>query len=272
MITASIVIYKTSVVELEAVLNSVINSSINTVYLIDNSPLNASLKQYATYSKKIVYVSNPTNPGFGAAHNIAIKRSIELNNLFHFIINPDVVFNGEIIELMIKYMLEHKDVGMLMPKILYPNGNMQYLPKLLPSPFDLIFRKIKRPKRIYQQFIRRYEFRDTENNKVYNVPIISGCFSLLNLAILKEVGAYDERFFMYFEDFDLSRRIHEKYETLYFPFVSVFHRYDGGANKKWKLFWVFINSAIKYFNKWGWFFDIKRRKINEKALTELYQK
>ncbi|HRV32459.1 MAG TPA: glycosyltransferase family 2 protein, partial [Candidatus Paceibacterota bacterium] len=57
--------------------------------------------------------------------------------------------------------------------------------------------------------------------------------------------------------------------TLYYPFVSVYHEYESGANKSFRLFIIFIISAIKYFNKWGWFFDNERIKINNTILNHL---
>jgi GT2 family glycosyltransferase len=82
-------------------------------------------------------------------------------------------------------------------------------------------------------------------------------------------GFYDERFFMYFEDFDLSRRINKLYKTVYYSDVHVFHEYERGAQKSLILFKIFIQSAIKYFNKWGWFFDNERRAINKATLKNL---
>jgi GT2 family glycosyltransferase len=79
---------------------------------------------------------------------------------------------------------------------------------------------------------------------------------------------YDERYFMYFEDWDLSRRVHKNFETLYFPLVNVYHGYESGANKKFNLFIIFIKSAFKYFNKWGWFFDKDRNKVNLLTLDQ----
>ena len=73
---------------------------------------------------------------------------------------------------------------------------------------------------------------------------------------------------MYFEDWDLSRRMHQYYKTVYFPKVSVYHEYESGANKNKKLFMIFIKSGIYYFNKWGWIFDKERIIINKKALNQ----
>ena len=74
---------------------------------------------------------------------------------------------------------------------------------------------------------------------------------------------------MYYEDFDLSRRIHTKYKTLYYPNVSVIHGYARGASKNFKLFKFFISSAIKYFNKYGWIIDSNRKKVNKMVKKSL---
>ena len=76
------------------------------------------------------------------------------------------------------------------------------------------------PSKLYHNYMNIYELRNMDD--ICNVPIISGCFSLLNLDLLKkyEIKGYDNRFFMYFEDFDLSRRFHKKSKTIYYPFVS----------------------------------------------------
>lgn len=73
---------------------------------------------------------------------------------------------------------------------------------------------------------------------------------------------------MYFEDWDLSRRMHQKYKTIYYPLVSVYHGYESGANKSKRLFKIFVQSALRYFNKWGWIFDKERRKVNRKTLKQ----
>ena len=67
---------------------------------------------------------------------------------------------------------------------------------------------------------------------------------------------------------DLCRRIGQVSKTMYYPGVCVFHGYDKGSYKNQKLLKYHICSIIKYFNKWGWFFDSKRRKINRGILTQ----
>ena len=89
------------------------------------------------------------------------------------------------------------------------------------------------------------------------------------MSALQRVGFFDERFFMYFEDVDLSRRIHKHYKTIYYPEAVIYHDYQGGSCRNFKLLKLFISSAIKYFNKWGWFFDRERLLINKATLHNL---
>lgn len=267
LVTASIVLYLNDLLDLEKAISSVLNTDQNIkLYLIDNSPTD-ELK-LLNRNSQIVYIHNPTNPGFGAAHNIAMSKSVEAGSMYHFIVNPDVYFDGDVVSSMISYMELDPKIGMMMPKILNLDGTVQNLPKLLPSPFSILLRKIKKPKRYYKKFIDTYELRFVDEFKIYNVPILSGCFTLLNVKAIQEIGMYDDKYFMYFEDWDLSRRMHQRYKTIYYPLVSVYHGYDSGANKSSRLFKIFVNSAVAYFSKWGWFFDDERKKINKEALSQ----
>ncbi|WP_367773639.1 glycosyltransferase [Flavobacterium sp. WC2421] len=266
-VTSCIVLYRNDFQMLERAIQSLLNSNaIDKLFLVDNSPTD-DLKVLAVDSR-IDYFYNPSNPGFGAAHNIAIIKSIEAGSKYHFVINPDAYFEEDIIITMVDFMNQNKDIGMMMPKVLNEDGSIQHLPKLLPSPYSILMRKLKKPSGIYNKFINQYELRSIDQDVIYNVPVLSGCFTLLNLEAIKEVGMYDDNYFMYFEDWDLSRRMNTRYKTIYFPKVSIYHGYDSGANKSSKLFKIFINSAITYFNKWGWFFDSERKRLNKKALSQ----
>lgn len=266
-ITSCIVLYKNDITILQNAIQSLlIANDIDKIFLIDNSP--SDELRILVIDSRIEYMHNPTNPGFGASHNVAIQKAMELGSKYHFIVNPDICFDGDVITPMVEYMENDKTIGMMMPQILNDDGTIQNLPKLLPSPFSILKRKIKRPIKAYEKFINKYELRKVPKDLIYNVPILSGCFTLLNLDAIKKVGMYDDNYFMYFEDWDLSRRMHQHYKTIYFPKVSVFHEYESGANKSSKLFKIFLNSAIIYFNKWGWFFDKERKKINKETLQQ----
>lgn len=268
-VTVSIVVYGPDIVFLGKVINSLMKDpALSKVILVDNSP--QPLKGFCIdrYNGRLEYVYNGKNIGFASAHNIAINKIIN-SSKYHLILNPDVYFEGDLISKICAYMDRNEDVGMLIPKILYPDGSTQFLCKLLPTPFDLIFRRFVPFKKILENRTRVYELRFTGYNAIMNVPSLSGCFMFTRTSVLKEVEGFDERYFLYMEDIDLCRRVHSKYKTVFYPEVTAYHVYEKGSYKNIKLLRYHFVSAIKYFNKWGWIFDKYRRDINKKTLKDL---
>lgn len=274
-LNVSIVLYQNSLVQLKRAINSVLSTKLDVkLYLIDNSPAN-SLKILSELNPRIVYIFNNANLGFSKAHNIAIKETLKEGVPFHLIMNPDIYFDKGVLEELYSFMEENKDIGLVMPKVLYPDGRIQYLCKLLPTPFDLFGRRFlnKGPlKKYIEKRNEIYELRFTGYNKIMEVPYLSGCFMFIRTEVLKKVGLFDEKFFMYLEDTDLSRRIHRVAKTIYYPYVHIYHEHQKGSYKNLKLLKIHIESAIKYFNKWGWFNDPERDIINKKTLEKLKYK
>lgn len=260
MINASIVLYKHTREEIKGVLNSLMESEIvNTVFLIDNSPEIST----AYPEKKIIYHFTGKNIGFGAAHNIAIRKTLEMNVPYHLVINPDIHINPEALEKLEEYANNHPETGHIMPKILNPDGTIQYLCKLLPTPIDLIFRRFL-PEKISYKRMEKFEMRASGYDKIMEVPYLSGCFMFFRSDALRKSGLFDERFFMYPEDIDITRRIHRCFKTIFYPEVSVVHEHTRSSYKNFRMFIIHLINLIKYFNKWGWICDPERKKINQK--------
>jgi GT2 family glycosyltransferase len=268
MTTASIVTYKTDIEELRTVMQCAVNSIIDTVYIVDNSPTNALEDFVRSFSSKIIYIPNHSNPGFGAAHNIILKRIIKDNVDYHIVLNPDIIFEKNVITTLVNYMECNEQVGLIMPKVVYPDGNLQYLCKLLPTPVDWIGRRFIPWKNIMEQRNKRFELRNSGYNRIMNIPYLSGCFMFFRVATLKETGIFDEGIFMYGEDTDITRRIHRRYMTIFYPDVQIIHKHKKESHKNNRLLWIHIKAAVYYFNKWGWFFDKERRAINKNIIKQ----
>ena len=237
---------------------------IEKLYLIDNSPIN-TLHSLATHPK-IEYIFNNANLGYGAGHNVAVKKALAKSK-YHIVVNPDIMFEPGTIEKMYDYMQANHAVGLLMPKINYPNGTLQYACKLLPTPADLILRRFL-PAALIKNRTAYFEMHDSGYNKIMEVPYLSGCFMFLRTEALNKAGLFDERFFMYPEDIDLTRRIHKHYKTIFYPYADITHVHERGSYKSIRLLFVHIINMIKYFNKWGWFFDSERKQVNEKIRSQ----
>lgn len=266
-LSASIVAYKNPTQILQKTIQSFLNSTTTSkLYIIDNSPTDA-LRELVN-DPRIIYRFNNRNIGFGAGHN-TILREILNESKYHVVLNPDVYFDERVIETLYQFMDQHLEVGQLMPKVLYPDGRLQPLCKLLPTPTTLIKRRFFN---FYKSSLEkdnyRYELRFSGYDKIMDVPFLSGCFMFLRTSALKRVGLFDERFFLYTEDTDLSRRIHKHFRTVYFPDVTIYHYHQRGSYRSLWLMWYNIKSAIRYFNKWGWAYDREREYFNQRTIDQ----
>ncbi len=264
-ITASLVVYRNNPEDILDSVKSFLDTKLKIkIFIIDNSPLGLEasvLELRNEFKDKLKYVIHFDNKGFGAAHNIVLKEILERKlSKYHVILNPDIWFYRGTLEKLYSFMEEHPEVGQVMPKVLYENGSLQPLCKRLPSPIDLIGRRFlpKRLKGLLKKRLEKYECWDIGYDHPAEIPALSGCFMFLRTKVLEEVGLFDENYFMYMEDFDLCRRIGSKYETVYYPEATVYHRYGGHSYKNKTLLGKHISSSIKYFRKWGWFLDLYR--------------
>lgn len=266
-IALSIVLYHNGS-ELEEAIQSVLNSDIDLMlFLIDNSKTD-KLKKLAI-DPRVNYVFNAENIGYGAAHNIAIRKSIMQGFRYHVVMNPDVIIGRDTLQKLAEFMDSQPKIGAAMPKVNYNNGSLQRLCKLLPTPFDLIGRRFLGNTRWAVSRNNKYELQQFSYNSILNTPCLSGCFMFLRIEALAKVGLFDERFFMYLEDYDLSRRINRDFETVFFPGANIVHGFTKGSYKSSKLLKYHMQSAIKYFNKWGWFVDEERNRLNAEVLKTI---
>lgn len=266
-ITGSVVLYNNHFPEVSRAIHSFTASTLHKkLYVIDNS---ACTTHISTTSEITTYIYNYSNLGFGSGHNIALTQSRSDQAPYHLIMNPDVHFVPSTLEILVRFMDENPDIGLVMPKILYPDGNLQHLCKLLPTPVDLIGRRFFPFLPWCQKRNARYELRFTEYSQCMDVPFLSGSFMLLRRQAIEEIGGFDERFFLYMEDADLCRRIGTRFRTVYCPQAQIYHTYSKASYKKMHIMYQHIKSAILYFNKWGWFHDPERDRINNETLRNL---
>lgn len=267
-LSVSVVAYHNHPAQIAGVLDSVARGGLPIdCWLIDNSRT-ATLADVA-HRFHARYLHLPHNPGYGAAHNVAIEAGIEARGAYHAVINPDVRFSSDVLPEMVAFMERHPDVGLLAPRVQYPDVSPQHLCKLLPHPIDLLLRRFCPPLHRLGGRLARYELRGAGYDRVRDVPVLSGCFMLLRLAMVRQVGAFDPGYFMYFEDVDLSRRIGTVARTMYFPHATITHEYARGSYRNLHLMRCHARSAVRYFNKWGWWRDARRDAVNRAAAADV---
>lgn len=252
-IAASIVTYNSNLDEVLHVIQCFLaHEKASIIFVIDNSQQD-KISRHLLFDERIVYKHFPDNPGYGSAHNYGLWQSIAQEIPYHVVLNTDLSFSADCINQLVVFMENKPGVGLVMPRILNPNGSDQYLVRNNPTPFLFFIRRFfKNNKRATRENLI-YENRNKDYEQpMFHIPFISGCFMFFRTKVLKKSGLFDENIFMYTEDADLTRRVLQVAETAYWPKATAVHNFKGGVHKSLKLTWYGFRSAFYYFNKWGW--------------------
>lgn len=249
--TASIVLYHNDSAVLSAAIHSALGTpGLQTLYLIDNSGTDR-LRTLAT-DRRIVYEHPGRNLGFGAGHNCAVHKTTAP---FHAIVNPDVKFGPSVIPALIEILRTHPKAGAAGPALSEDGHHRVHSCRARPTPIDLIGRRFFRGplRRLLREREARFVRQDLPIDRPSEVEALSGAFMVCSVPMLRQLGGFDSRYFMYLEDYDLCRAaIAAGYRCIYEPRQVVLHRYGAHSyNRLRPLLWH-VRSAIRYFNKWGW--------------------
>lgn len=265
LISASIVVHNTSPSLLQSVVASLRADGVENIIIIDNSPTTALEAQAHALSTEYLHTANN---GYGAGHNIAMRMAHERGMRYHLVVNPDVRWEPGVIPFLTNYFESHPDCGQLMPLTRYPDGRLQHTCRLLPTPLDLFCKRFL-PSFIIRRRMKRYLLPPEAYKHPINSPYLLGSFMYFRMAAIRSVGLFDERFFMYPEDIDITRRIHAGWFTMMLPDVEIIHDHAAASRHNMKMLWIHITNIVKYFNKWGWWLDPQRRAMNRRLLAEI---
>lgn len=226
------------------------------LYLVDNGglpELGESYRRLASAGVSHSVLSGHGNVGYGRGHNMAIGQA---PGRYHVILNPDIEMDAHALATAIAFMDAHPDVGLLAPAVIDDAGQLQYLCRQYPTLLDLFVRGFlpHSLRRLFARRLARYEMRAqiNERDTLWEPPIVSGCFMLFRSDVLKKLAGFDPRYFLYFEDYDLSLRAHDVARVAYVPSVRVLHHGGGAARKGSAHIRMFMASAFKFFNRFGW--------------------
>lgn len=220
------------------------------VFIIDNESTDETVERINEMNFEFVHIISSKNRGFGFGHNAVLNR---LNSTYHFIVNPDICLKDKkSLSKMIEYMNFNREVGMLSPLILNEDGSIQHLFRKKPTVLDAFIRFAG--KNVLPERQKNFINLNSGYNKILPIENASGSFMLIRTNIFKEVKGFDERFFMYYEDSDLTRKVNEISTAMFVPTVSVVHKWERANKKNIKYSLIMIGSLYKYMRKWGWSF------------------
>lgn len=247
MVSGSIVTFNnisTIVKTLETIFNETKDIDFK-LYIVDNGSTDGTPEYIEKNFPQVTVIRSGKNVGFGAGHNVVIN-SVE--SRYHAIINPDIVLNENAIKKMADYMEENPDIGLLSPRICFPDGRDQILGKRNPRLKYLVASRLRGDEP--SKLLREYAMLDSDLSKPIQIENATGCFMFLRTEILKNIGGFDDGYFMYFEDADLARRINEISKCVYYPYAIVNHVWGRDSKRNFKLMCVHIDSMLRYFRKW----------------------
>lgn len=228
----------------EAVKQKILNSC--TFYLINNQPTTPDTFQQATalaqsLISEVKIIDGHGNIGYGRANNLAIHHT---NSEFHLILNPDVKLDLLSLNEGITFLMRHQDVNLVAPHAINNHGENEYLAKRMPNPLIIFLRGIDNPllNKVFKRQLDWYTYRDKlPTSEPLEIELASGCFMLCRTKILKNLGGFSPDYFLYFEDFDLSRRMAKK---ILLPSMSITHLGGNTARKGLQHIKLFLKSYL----------------------------
>ncbi len=207
------------------------------MYVIDNNSLDCTPRLFDNEAA-VTLVETGKNLGFGAAHNVAIKKGV---GKYHFIINPDIAVGTDILSDMADFMEENPDVVLAMPNILNSDGSIQFLPKKIPTLKYVFLGRLS--EKVRDEYVMKNEL----SGKTEEIDFCSGCFMCIKGDVFEKLGGFDERYFMYMEDVDLTLRAKKYGKTVIVPEFSVRHLWKRESAKSLKMLLIHTKSVFKFF-------------------------
>mgnify|MGYP006428515987 CR=1 FL=1 len=245
-----VVVFDTPSNIFESTLDSLLNQDLPLhIQVVDHSSSGDYSRTCQSYP--IIYHHRPENPGYGAGNNRAFQE-IQSHAPYFLILNPDVILHRGCLRAMVNYLNQPSKAEVVVPMVIDPSGELQYLCHRLPRPWDLLIRRWSFGRKIWRQRHQEYEYRSQDYRNPFLTETASGSCLCIKTDLFRELGGFDERFFLYMEDVDLSKRIHGESEIIFLPSAKITHHHSRASYHSLHYLIQHIVSIFKYFNKWGW--------------------
>lgn len=239
------------VAQLQACLSS-LSASVGYAVVVNEHRPGEAVEQLAGAAD--AFLLNRDNPGYGRAVNRLVDH---LGSLPAYIgvLNTDLTWANGSFEQLLTWLQAHPEVSLAVPQILDASGRPQQLCKRHPTMLGLFSRRFL-PEWLKPGWLKRYDrwyvMADQDHTRVFDVPYLSGCCMLMRSDAFRRVGGFDERYFLYLEDADLTRSVAREGRCVHLPVATVTHGWGRGNYRDLRLMAVNLASAWAYFRKWGW--------------------
>ena len=198
-----------------------------------------------------------SNLGFGRANNLAFEvlSKKEPSADYILVLNPDAFLSLNSLNQALEKMSNRPEIGVLLPRFKSESGQDLYLAKRYPTLWVLFLRGCAPAgmKKLFRASIDAYDLKDKPSDQAHLETVVgSGACFLMRKNIWVSLGGFDPRFFLYFEDYDLTYRAKKITQVVYEPSIEVVHLGGHTAKKGSAHIQYFIKSARQFFGKHGW--------------------
>lgn len=225
------------------------------IIVVDNSEEDNIGSEMRQNFPDVRFIRSRKNMGMGAGNNLGFR---EATGKFFLVLNSDTLVHPSAIRILFDTLRDRDDIGIAGPKLLNPNGSLQYSCFRFPKAYTPILRRTFlgkfAPKHLAQYLMTNFDHMENQN-----VDWMLGSCLMIRASFFQSIGGFDERFFMYFEDTDLCRRAWRNgYRVVYIPSATVIHDHArGSARERWyiapftsRLAREHICSWMRYLWKW----------------------
>ncbi|MGI4788470.1 MAG: glycosyltransferase family 2 protein [Janthinobacterium lividum] len=219
------------------------------VQVVDNASADGSAAMVAAEFPQVHLSANIDNLGFSKANNQAIAQT---ESRYVFLLNSDASVHPGALDALLAYADSHPQAGIIGPKVLNPDGTLQYSCRQFPSLGAGFFRNTYLGKLFpNNSFARDYLMTNFDHASDTAVDWVSGCAMLIRREMIDKIGALDERFYMYCEDVDICQRAWDAgQEVVYVPEAVVTHTIGRSSDKNAdKMIIEFHRSWYEYDRK-----------------------
>ena len=229
-----------------------------TLYLVDNASPDGSGPRLEQAVREGLLAPGPgqrvevrcRKENGGTGHNTVLP---ELASTYHFILNPDIQLMADTLSDLADWMARHPDAVMARPGLVFPDGRPQRLPLRRCALRPMVYRQLSFLK-FWEKYNEQYLMADKDLTKPTEIEFCTGSFSAVRTAEFKAVGGFDEHYFMYVEDADLTQKMRTTGKAYLVPQYTAIHAWHRAAHRSLKPFLWQAGSLLRYFSKWGFKF------------------
>lgn len=215
------------------------------IFVIDNASTDNTVDFVKKEYPSVEVIATGENMGFGHGHN----KMLGVESRYHAVVNPDISLDSNVFSDLVKYLDENPDVALVTPKIMNSDGTQQHLPKLKPTKRYMLLGRLSRYIKAFAPIREEYTMSKAVIDKPIEIEFCTGCFMVMRTELFNKIKGFDEQFFMYLEDADLTERISKYGKVIFHPDYHVTHNWEGGSSKSFKLIKIHFQSMHKYFKK-----------------------